>query len=449
MKKIAIIGAGLSGLVTAWFLKTNNSSLDVTVFESDKKGGVVSTENIEGINIETGPAFFVLENPLMQQISSAISGTSLIRVKDDKVHVLKDSYYQKAPSGFMEFENGLYSFLSGGFMSMLGLKKKISVWDNLSFFDFIKSTYGQTYAESLGSTFSRAMFFCEAEDLNLQAAYPELYNNLKQGLNLKEAVLATSKQNSDFWKSELGESQWSKFTPGIYYHKDGLGNFINLLYDDLKSKGVHFEFARVSEISAHKNEYSLHSRNNKLGIFSNAILTSSAEDQSGMIKALSKDFSTALGELKYRPVSFVYSAYPMKVFNRSGLGFFGSRKEKLTISGSYFVNAYSSEPEQKGMFLTRTVIAGDLSLFNNDELINLQRNDFDKVFGLTAEPSWAKVYRHDKAIPSLDKTYHEWKNKVMTMSSEFPGIKLSGKDFSSGNLNSLLKDAYLTAKSLC
>ena len=62
MKKISIIGGGISGLTIAYLLLNKNSDLDVTVYEADNRaGGKIWTEQADGYLCERGPNGF-LEN---------------------------------------------------------------------------------------------------------------------------------------------------------------------------------------------------------------------------------------------------------------------------------------------------------------------------------------------------------------------------------------------------
>ncbi len=55
-KKIAILGAGISGLSFAYYLRKFNPTVDFTIYEeSDKAGGVVYSEEKEGCILEWGP----------------------------------------------------------------------------------------------------------------------------------------------------------------------------------------------------------------------------------------------------------------------------------------------------------------------------------------------------------------------------------------------------------
>lgn len=440
-------------MISAWYVKEFNPDAQVTIFEADKKGGQISTEEYKGVLLEKGPAFFLLENPVLHYALSRCSPGGLQLCKNEKAHILKDGYYQKAPGGFMEFENNHFSFLSGGVSSFFGMKKKASIWDSVSFFDFLKSTYGLNYAVSLGSAFARNIYFCEAENLNFRAAYPELYNELRKGLSLKETLQKFSADSASFWQNELGgklsKESKSSFVAGIYYYKGGLGKLIDDLAEDLKNKNCTIEFAKIHDITAHKGEYTLHSRKNKYGAFQKIISSAGAHEQAVYWKNLHKDLSFKLAELKYLPVSTVYSAYNFKDFNRAGLGFFASRKEKLTISGAFYMNALNKDIEKINQFVTRTILPGDLSLFSDQELMDLQANDFEKVFSLKIRPLWSKVFRHESGGPLLDNNYMPWKNSIGELLKDEPSIQLIGSDMASGDINRSLEDAYKAAKNLC
>jgi len=441
MKKMAIIGAGLSGLVCAWYTKELHPEADITLFEADRKGGQVHTEEHEGVALEVGPAFLVLENPVLQNILTRIGAGGLQLCKDEKAYVVKDTYYQKAPGGFMEFENDQFSFLAGGLAAIFGTKKKVNLWESVSFFDFLKMTYGATYAETLGSAFSRNVFYAEAEHLNFRAACPQLYDELKKGQGLKASVQAIAADRRAKWQQALPGAH----TPGLYYYKGGLAKLVEALVEDLKNKNVHLEFAKIHDITSHNGEHTLHSKKSKYGPFAKIISTAGAHEQAEFWKSSHKDLSVKLAELKHRQVSYIYSAWNMKDFNRAGLGFFAPRKEKLTISGAVYMNSLNGDIEEKNQFVARTIIPGDLSLFNDQELADIQATDFEKVFSLKTRPLWSKVYRRDTAGPALDTNYLPWKKTVQEMAQGLPGVSIIGNDMCGGDISRVLEEAYNVA----
>lgn len=58
-KKIIILGAGISGLSTAWYLSQTNLPLDIVILEkTDRVGGLLHTDHTTGFHFEKGPRIF-------------------------------------------------------------------------------------------------------------------------------------------------------------------------------------------------------------------------------------------------------------------------------------------------------------------------------------------------------------------------------------------------------
>src|ERR1700688_5177371 len=67
MKRIAIVGGGISGLSAAFALEKHRiagASLEYVLFESSPRfGGVVVTDRVDGCLVEAGPDSFLTEKP--------------------------------------------------------------------------------------------------------------------------------------------------------------------------------------------------------------------------------------------------------------------------------------------------------------------------------------------------------------------------------------------------
>ena len=63
-KRIAIIGAGISGLTTAFYLKRARPDWQLTVFDADwQAGGTMQTVEIDGFRFEAGGNGFLTNKP--------------------------------------------------------------------------------------------------------------------------------------------------------------------------------------------------------------------------------------------------------------------------------------------------------------------------------------------------------------------------------------------------
>ena len=67
MKRIAIVGGGISGLAAAFALEERRQagdSLEYALYESGPRfGGVLATEQVDGCLVEAGPDSFLTEKP--------------------------------------------------------------------------------------------------------------------------------------------------------------------------------------------------------------------------------------------------------------------------------------------------------------------------------------------------------------------------------------------------
>jgi len=87
MKRIAIIGGGISGLSAAYTLEKNRRNgvnVEYSLYESaDRLGGVLVTDRVDGCIIEAGPDSFLTEKPWASNLCSEIGlGDQLIGSND-------------------------------------------------------------------------------------------------------------------------------------------------------------------------------------------------------------------------------------------------------------------------------------------------------------------------------------------------------------------------------
>lgn len=85
MRRIAIVGAGVSGLTVAWQLLRDDPFAEVTLFEaSGRVGGIVETVRRDGFVIELGPDSWVTEKPAAQALATELGlADELITSNDD------------------------------------------------------------------------------------------------------------------------------------------------------------------------------------------------------------------------------------------------------------------------------------------------------------------------------------------------------------------------------
>ena len=108
MKRVAIIGGGISGLSAAFTLEKHRragASLEYVVFESSPRlGGVLVTERVDGCLVEAGPDSFLTEKPWASDLCREVGlGDQLIGSNDAdrKTYILVNGRLALIPDGLM------------------------------------------------------------------------------------------------------------------------------------------------------------------------------------------------------------------------------------------------------------------------------------------------------------------------------------------------------------
>ena len=108
MKRIAIIGGGISGLAAAYVIEKKRQSgtpVEYILFESTPRlGGVLLTERVDGCVIEGGPDSFLTEKPWAADLCGKIGlDDQLIGSNDSerKTYIVAKGKLVETPDGLM------------------------------------------------------------------------------------------------------------------------------------------------------------------------------------------------------------------------------------------------------------------------------------------------------------------------------------------------------------
>src|SRR5579859_5620771 len=109
--RVTIIGGGITGLSTAWYLQQQahkkGPNIQVTVLEaSDRWGGKIRTEKVEidgaSFVVESGPDSFITQKPAALQLAKELGlNDQLIGINDEARHtfVLNHGKPKSLPEG--------------------------------------------------------------------------------------------------------------------------------------------------------------------------------------------------------------------------------------------------------------------------------------------------------------------------------------------------------------
>ena len=142
MQRIAVVGAGISGLSHAYYLKKRFPEAHVALFNGQKPGGNIATEQYEGATLEPGPDSYLDRSGLFNQLVTELDIKDKLLFEDKKSakrYILKDGYLVNAPKSPGGFITTSLLFFPEKIRIFLAMRRKFSLWPTITLFDAVKS----------------------------------------------------------------------------------------------------------------------------------------------------------------------------------------------------------------------------------------------------------------------------------------------------------------------
>ena len=300
--KAIIVGGGIAGLSTAWFLKKRWPEIQITLLEREERlGGWIQTCRDHGILFEKGPRTFSIGRS--PELLSLIQELGLPILYSDS----------KAKKRFLYFQGKLRSpFLLRWIFPILKepFVKKGSL-DDESIYDFATRRFSESMAELLFDPMTLGIYAGDAKQLSIRRSFPTLYEWEKT----KGSVL-------------LGLLFSKKRAPGLFTLKEGMESLIEALKERLS---IEIQCnTEVDHISSH------------------AVMSKGRCWQGDCI------FDARPPPLLKQSIWVVHLAYDQDLIRHKGYGYLVPSIEKEQVLGAIFDSCIF--PSQNGGALTRITV---------------------------------------------------------------------------------------------
>ena len=179
MPRVAIIGAGIAGLALAHRLVTDAPGLDVVVLEqSDRAGGLVRTEQVDGFLCEWGPNGFLDNAPATLALVDETGLTpDLVQSRDAarRRFLFHHGRLQAVPSSPGAFVTSRLLPVSAKLRILMEPFAGRPSVDDESVHAFAVRRLGRSVAEVFADPIVSGVFAGDARQLSLRAAFPRIW----------------------------------------------------------------------------------------------------------------------------------------------------------------------------------------------------------------------------------------------------------------------------------
>jgi oxygen-dependent protoporphyrinogen oxidase len=441
MKKVAIIGAGITGLTLAYYLK--KAGIPFCVFEKENHiGGVIKTESKNDFLFERGPNSGVLSNLELWQLLEDLKEDCQIAIGNPlaaKRLIWKNNKWNALPSSIITaIKTPLFSFTDK--LRVLGepfRKKGINPDENLA--EMVKRRLGNSFLDYAIDPFISGIYAGNPEYLIPKYALPKLYNlEQEYGSFIKGAIGK---------KKTVSKEEASKITKEIFSFKGGLIDLIQALEKQIGLENIKLNQSLV--ITPNQNGFTIDNET-----FSTVVSTVNAKAIPKIFPFLAKEKTAAIINLQYAKV--VEASIGFKNWKGIKLDAFGGlvpMKAEKNILGVLFMSTIFENRAPKNGALFTVFVGGTrkeaLTQLNDKELKATIAKDFKTMLQLNDfKPDLFELSRYDKAIAQYGLDSKARFEAITQLEKEYQGLHLAGSMRNGVGIADRIKQAVDLAKKI-
>lgn len=450
--KIAIIGAGISGLATAQAILKQVPLADLTVYEAaPRPGGKVMTETTDaGYLCEWGVNAFLDKSPRTLELCAELGLHVLpADVSAKRRFVFSEGELHKLPEKPPEFLKSRLLSVPGRLRVFGELFSGRAKKPDETLAEFGTRHLGREAFEKLIDPMASGVFAGDARTMSLKSCFPRIHEVENEYGSLIRGLISLQKK---------ARKEGRKDTPG-----PGPGGILtsfeggmSVLTDTIAAGlGERIRYATpVQSIEFTGDAYLVQTADGGEDPFQVAVLASPAYAQAGMLRAMAPDLSGLVGEIAYPSLAVVCLGYDRNdvAGSMDGFGFLVPSREERKILGTVADSYVFPNRAPEGRVLLRTMVGGarasELAQLADEPLLDIVRSNLAEIMGVTADPEFASIYRHERAIPQYLVGHADRLQAIDAESSRFPGLFMTGNAFRGVSLNDCVLNAGATAEAV-
>lgn len=458
-KKVAIIGAGITGLASAYYLKHYKPDVDVTIFEAtNRPGGKIQTYRNEGYTIELGPESYLGRKTIMTDIAKDIGlGDDLITNETGQSYIFAKNKLYPIPGGsIMGIPTDIKPFLKTKLISPLGKLRAgldlvippIQIDDDISVGEFFRRRLGNEILENLIEPLMGGIYGTDIDRLSLMSTFPnfkeqeETHGSLIKGMQHEKAQRIKQRQ----LYPGAPKGQFKQF-------RHGLSSFIEALAENIESKGVTIRYqSPVNDIHINKDNYEIVTDQGSEQ-FDGVLITTPHQT---FMKWFNHDEAFKyFNQMDSTSVATVVFAFDEKDIENTynGTGFVIARTSKTDITACTWTTKKWPFTTPKGKVLIRAYVGkpGDTVVedHTDEEIATIARRDLNKMMTFKGDPEFTIVNRLTKSMPQYHIGHMSQIRKIQQhVKQTYPALRITGAPFEAVGLPDCIQQGKNTVEEL-
>ena len=448
-----IVGAGISGLTTAFALR--KAGIDARIVDrASRPGGLIQSVRRDGYLVECGP----------QSFSGNASLTSICRdleildrriLADSKAprFVLINGALEKVPLG----PGLLVSPLMGGgtrtalFRDVFGRSEAPDSDESVA--SFIRRKFSPTLLDRLVGPFVSGIYAGDPEKLSLRAAFPILYEAEQTSGSVLRGLLKVMKAR----KAKRGPLPREK--PTLQTFREGNDTLVRALAEKLGAYlSLEAEVISIRPLDPGREpktprfRVGLHTPSGTEFLETERLVLAVPTDRAGKLLApLGRAFEAQLRTVDYSGVAVVSLGYRKEDVGHplDGFGFLVPRSSGLTVLGTVWNSSLFPGRAPGHHVLLTSFVGGatnpDATKQPADQLVALVHREIKPLMQLREGPVFSNVSVWPRALPQYNLGHTARMAAINNCRADFPGLYLTGNYLNGPAIGACVEQALKVA----
>ncbi|MDX1585982.1 MAG: protoporphyrinogen oxidase [Balneolaceae bacterium] len=416
---VGVLGAGISGLATAYALV--RKGIDVTIYEQeDQAGGSIRTGRSGGWLLEYGPNTLMVRSDTVWNLIDELGLNTEVQEASriaSKRFIVKNGMPKPLPMSLKDFLTT--DLLSASAKLRLFKEPFISGEDkdDESIADFIQRRLGKEVLDYAINPFVAGIYAGDPKKLSVKHTFNMLFELEQQYGSISWGMLKRDRKTS-------AKKSLISFTDGLQTLADKLAEKL-----DHSLKLNH----RISRLQPSGNKWEVHFHNHD-SVLHDALISCLPAHVLSNVMNEENEASPAgkLENITYAPMSVLHLGYEKSQISHplDGFGMLVPEVEEFEILGALFSSSLFPGRAPDGHALLTVFVGGsrypELAHLSKEELVEKVQLELDRLLAISGTPTFTAHTYWKEAIPQYEVGYDTYLATMEKIEEENRGLFITG-----------------------
>ncbi len=430
-QSVTVIGGGISGLCTAYWLKRRGFEV-IVLEQSGEPGGTMKTIRTGGWLVETGPTSALETTPLIKELLQELGILERRKYAAEASgnrYILRGGELHPLPMTPMAFlRSRLWS--TGAKLRLLAEPFAGRAPREESIAEFVRRRLGREFLDYAINPFVAGVYAGDPKLLSVRSAFPKLYALERDYGGLMIGTLRSARKRKR-------RKEVAKDRARLFSFDDGMQTFPQALAASL-GDSVRYNALVQHVIPQRMGAYPMYTISYRQGDTTRSVesryvvLSTPASAAAEIIRRIDPATASTLDAVYYPPVAEIFCGFRTEDVGRrlDGFGFLVPEVEQRKILGTIWTSALFEGRAPEGHVALTTFAGGarqpEIALLDDARLLQTVQEELTPLMQLHGEPVFSRIIRWSKAIPQYTLGYHTVISRLQQFEENFRGAYFCG-----------------------